>query len=84
MSVPFSSFPWILASPESGQRKKRKRWLTLTIHKKPFRYRLPASPPRKRTKISSSTPNLKFPLLRHTKLCLKVSIYQFCRTQLAN
>ena len=41
MSVPFSSFPWILASHESGQR-----------------------------------------IVYLSVLCLKVSIYQFCRKQL--
>jgi hypothetical protein len=39
---------------------RRKRGLTLTLYKKPFRYRLPVSPPRKRTKTRSSTPNLNF------------------------
>jgi hypothetical protein len=37
-----------------GFKGKRKRGLTLTLYKKPFRYRLPV---RKRTKTSSSTPN---------------------------
>jgi hypothetical protein len=31
---------------------KRKRGLTLTLYKKPYRYRLPVSPPSKRTKTS--------------------------------
>jgi hypothetical protein len=39
--------------------------------KKPFRYRLPVSPPRKRTKISSSTPNLKSPSIRTPSLLKK-------------
>jgi hypothetical protein len=39
-----------------GFKGKRKRGLTLTLYKNPFRYRLPVSPPRKRTKTSSSTP----------------------------
>jgi hypothetical protein len=30
-----------------GFKGKRKRGLTLTLYKKPFRYRLPVSPPRK-------------------------------------
>jgi hypothetical protein len=47
-----------------GFKGKRKRELTLTLYKKPFRYRLPVSPPRKRTKTSSSTPNLKSPSIR--------------------
>ena len=42
-----------------GFKGKRKGGLTLTLYKKPFRYRLPVLPPRKRTKTSSSTPNLK-------------------------
>jgi hypothetical protein len=46
MSVPFSSFPWILASRESGQRI------------------------------------VYFDLEYLSVLCLKVSIYQFCRKQL--
>ena len=42
-----------------GFKGKRKGGLTLTLYKKPFRYRLPVLPPRKRTKTSSSTPNFK-------------------------
>ena len=42
-----------------GFKGKRKRGLTLTLYKNPFRYRLPVSPPRKRTKTRSSTPNSK-------------------------
>ena len=39
--------------------------------KKAFRYRLPVSPPRKRTKTSSSTPNLKSPSIRTPSLLKK-------------
>ena len=49
----------------------RERGLTLTLYKKPFRYRLPVSPPRKRTKTSSSTPNLKSPSIRTPSLFKK-------------
>jgi hypothetical protein len=43
-----------------------------TLYKKnPFRYRLPVSPPRKRTKISSSTQNLKSPSIRTPSLLKK-------------
>ena len=59
-----------------GFKGKRKRGLTLTLYKKPFRYRLPVSPPRKRTKTSSSTPNLKFPSIRTPSL-LKKNLFQF-------
>ena len=41
-----------------GFKGKRKKGLTSTFYKKTFRYRFPVSPPRKRTKTSSSTPNL--------------------------
>ena len=41
------------------------------LYKKPFRYRLPVSPPRKRTKTSSSTPNLKSPSIRTPSLLKK-------------
>ena len=54
-----------------GFKGKRKRALTLTRYKKQFRYRLPVSPPRKRTKTSSSTPNLKSPSIRTTSLLTK-------------
>jgi hypothetical protein len=50
--------------------------LTLILYKKPFRYRLPVSPPRKRTKTSSSTPNLKSPSIRTPSL-LKKSLFNF-------
>ena len=58
-----------------GFKGKRKGGLTLTLYKKPFRYRLPVSPPRKRTKTSSSTPNLKSPSIRAPSL-LK-NLFQF-------
>jgi hypothetical protein len=45
----------------------------LTLYKKPFRYRLPVSPPSKRTKTSSSTPNLKSPSIRTSSLLKKIS-----------
>jgi hypothetical protein len=48
---------------------KRKWGLILT--KKTFRYRLLVSPPRKRTKTSSSTPNLKSPSTRTPSLLKK-------------
>jgi hypothetical protein len=48
----------------------------LTLYKKPFRYRLPVSLPRKWTKTSSRWTEYL------SVLCLKVSIYQFCRKQL--
>jgi hypothetical protein len=57
-----------------GFKGKRKRGLTVTLYKKQFRYRLPvspASPPRKRTKTSSSTTNLKFPSIRTLSLLNK-------------
>ena len=54
-----------------GFKGKRKGGLTLTLYKKPFRYRLPVSPPRKRTKTSSSTPNLKSPSIRTPSLFKK-------------
>ena len=54
-----------------GFKGKRKREPTLTLYKKGFRYRLPASPPRKRTKTSSSTPNLKSPSIRTPSLLNK-------------
>jgi hypothetical protein len=56
-----------------GFKGKRKRGLTLTLYKKTFRYRLPVSPPRKRTKTSTSTPNLKFPSIRTPSLLKKIS-----------
>ena len=59
-----------------GFKGKRKRWLILTLYKKSFRYRLPVSPPRKRTKTSSSTPNLKSPSTRTPSL-LKKNLFQF-------
>jgi hypothetical protein len=59
-----------------GFKGKRKRGLTLTLYKKPFRYRLPASPPMKRTKTSSSTPNLKSPSISDAKF-IKKSLFQF-------
>ena len=54
-----------------GFKGKRKRELTLTLYKKPFRYRLPVSLPRKRTKTSSSTPNLKSPSIGTPSLLKK-------------
>jgi hypothetical protein len=54
-----------------GFKGKRKRGLTLTLYTKPFRYRLPVSPPRKRAKTSSSTPNLKSPSIRTPSLLKK-------------
>ena len=54
-----------------GFKGKRKRGLTLTLYKKPYRYRLPVSPPSKRTKTSSSTPNLKSPSIRTPSLLKK-------------
>jgi hypothetical protein len=54
-----------------GFKGKRKGVLTLILYKKPFRYRLPVSPPRKRTKTSSSTPNLKSPSIRTPSLLKK-------------
>ena len=59
-----------------GFKGKRKRRLTLTLKKNPFRYRLPVSPPRKRTQTSSSTPNLKSLSVRTPSL-LKKSLFQF-------
>ena len=60
-----------------GFKGKRKRGLTLTLYKKPFRYRLPVSPPRKRKKTSSSTPNLKSPSTRTRLLKKSVSISKY-------
>jgi hypothetical protein len=60
-----------------GFKGKRKRGLTLTLYKNPFRYRLPVSPPRKRTKTSSSTPNLKSPSIRTPSL-FKKFYYVLC------
>jgi hypothetical protein len=54
-----------------GFKGKRKRGLTLTLYKNPFRYRLPVSPPRKRTKTRSSTLNLKSPSIRTPSLLKK-------------
>ena len=54
-----------------GFKGKRKRGLTLTLYKKPCRYRLPVSQSRKRTKTSSSTPNLKSPSTRTPSLLKK-------------
>ena len=54
-----------------GFKGKTKGGLTLTLSKKPFRYRLPVSPPRKRTKTSSSTPNLKSPSIMTPSLLKK-------------
>ena len=54
-----------------GFKGKRKMGLTLTLYKKPFRYRLPVSPPRKQTKTSSSTPNLKSPSIKTPSLLKK-------------
>ena len=54
-----------------GFKGKMKRGLPLTLYNKPFRYRLPVSPPRKRTKTSSSTPNLKSPSTRTPSLLKK-------------
>ena len=54
-----------------GFKGKRKRGLTLTLYKKTSRYRLRVSPPRKRTKTSSSTPNLKSPSIRTPSLLKK-------------
>ena len=52
----------------TGFKGKRKRGLTLTLYKKPFLYRLPVSPPRKRTE---TTPNLKSPSIRTPSLLRK-------------
>ena len=61
-----------------GFKGKRKGGLTLTLYKKPFRYRLPVSPPRKRTQTSSSTPNLKSQSIRTPSLFKKsLSISQY-------
>ena len=63
-----------------GFKGKRKWGLILTLHKKPFRYRLPVSPPRKPTKTSSSTPNLKSPSTRTPSLLnnsLSISKYLY-------
>ena len=59
-----------------GFKGKKKGGLTLTLYKKPFRYRLPVSPPRKRAKTSSSTPNLKSLSMRTPSL-LKKNLFQF-------
>ena len=67
-----------------GFKGKRKRGRTLTLYKKPFRYRLSVSPPRKRTKTSSSTPNLKFPSIRTPSLLkksLSISKYLYPKFQ---
>ena len=55
----------------SAFKGKRKWGLILTLYKNPFRYRLPVSPPRKRTKTSSNTPNLKSPSTRTPSLLKK-------------
>ena len=63
-----------------GFKGKRKWGLILTLHKKPFRYRLPVSPPSKPTKTSSSTPNLKSPSTRTPSLLnnsLSISKYLY-------
>jgi hypothetical protein len=36
-----------------GFKGKRKKGLTLTLYKKPFRYRLPVSPPKQLTKLAN-------------------------------
>ena len=59
-----------------GFKGKRKRGLTLTLYKKPFRYRLPVLPPRKRTKTSSSTTKFKIPINQDTKF-MKKNLFQF-------
>jgi hypothetical protein len=59
-----------------GFKGKRKRGLTLTLYKNPFRYRLPVSPPRKQ---SSSIPNLKSSSIRTPKQissCIRNVLYQ--------
>jgi hypothetical protein len=65
----------IILCPLSGdariQGKEEKGADMLTLYKKPFPYRLPVSPPRKRTKTSSSTPNLKCPSIRTPSLLKK-------------
>jgi hypothetical protein len=62
------------SEPISSSRKTGKLTVCrfiLTLYKKSFRYRLPVSPPRKRTKPSSSTPNLKSPSIRTPSLLKK-------------
>ena len=54
-----------------GFKGRKKRGLTLTLYKKPFRYTLPVSPLRKRTKTSRSTPDLKSPSIRTPSLLKK-------------
>ena len=61
-----------------GFKGKRKRGLTLTLYKKPFRYRLPVSPPRKRTKTSSSTPNLKSPSIGTPSIFVLIACLLLC------
>ena len=56
-----------------GFKGKRKGGLTLTLYKKPFRYRLPVLPPRKRTNTSSSTTKFKIPINQDTKFIKKNS-----------
>jgi hypothetical protein len=70
-----------------GFKGKRKWGLILTLYKKSFRYRLPVSPQRKRTKTSSSTPNLKSPSIRTPSLLkksLSISkyLYKFTKIKL--
>ena len=75
-----------------GFKGKRKRGLTVTLYKKQFRYRLPvspASPPRKRTKTSSSTTNLKSPSIRtlsllNKSLSISKYLYPFKRVSTLN
>jgi hypothetical protein len=65
----------------STSKGKRKRGLTLTLYKNPFRYRLPVSAPRKRTKTNSSTPHLKSPSTRTPSLSWFIFVKPFYNVQ---
>jgi hypothetical protein len=79
-SESLSRTSWKTSTEMPGFKGNRKRGLTLTLYKKTFRYRLPVSPPRKRTKTSSSTPNLKSPSIRtpvHSLIDILCLIYSW-------
>jgi hypothetical protein len=76
MSVPFSSFPWILASPESGQRIHQsgtpsllKKSLSISKYLYPFK------------RVYTSIRRNLF-TKDDGNFTVEVSIYQFCRKQL--
>ena len=56
-----------------GFKGKGKRGLTLTLYKTKIRYRLPVSPPRKRTKQVAVNTKFKIPINQDTKFIKKIS-----------